>query len=41
MIAVAVIDFETKTIPDRFSLGGAISGVVLSVTSSNAFEVLR
>ena len=30
MIAVAVIDFETMTIPDRFSLGGAISGVVLS-----------
>ena len=30
MIAVAVIDFETMTIPDRFSLGGAVSGVVLS-----------
>jgi len=30
MITVAVIDYETMIIPDRFSVGGAIIGLVLS-----------
>ena len=31
MTAVVVIDAETMIIPDRFSMGGAIAGVFLSV----------
>ncbi len=31
LIAVIVIDAETMTIPDRFSMGGAIIGFVLSI----------
>lgn len=30
MVVVAVIDFETMIIPDRFSVGGALAGVFLS-----------
>lgn len=31
MIAVVVIDMEQMIIPDRFSMGGAVGGVVLSI----------
>jgi leader peptidase (prepilin peptidase) / N-methyltransferase len=31
MLAVVVIDMETMIIPDRFSMGGAVVGVLLSV----------
>jgi len=30
MIVVAVVDLETMTIPDRFSVGGAVFGVLFS-----------
>ena len=30
LIGVVVIDFETMLIPDRFSIGGACAGFVLS-----------
>jgi len=30
MLAVVVIDMETMLIPDRFSMGGAVAGVLLS-----------
>ena len=32
MLAVVVIDMETMLIPDRFSMGGAVAGVLLSFT---------
>ena len=38
MLAVVVIDMETMLIPDRFSMGGAVAGVLLSFAFPSLHE---